>query len=530
MPKKIISILWLASLAYTLPVYNKYWAPFDEGIIVVAAQRLLAGEIPYKDFFIVMYPPGQIYMLAAIFKLFASSLIAGRIYTALISVGISMLVFFITRILTKNLVISIFSWLMVLTSLSPRLGALPAPIWPGMLLGILSVYIFIRYLKNPKSSSIFIAGLTAGAAILFRHDIGIFAALSILLPLLIEALNKKSVKYIIFFVSAISFITIPWVAYFLSLSASKDIFNSLIAFTFIHEKTAGIPFPRPCFDLNMIFHGSLHFINVNQFYLPILVYGYTLIRLLARVLRYSWRIEAEGLSLLSILSFGMFTFNHVRIRSDAAHLLTVLAPAMILSAFILHDAFSSGFKFKLKCIAKYATGLVIAMLLGLLLIKNVDKYIKNTYIKVYRYDIVKVGFERGALYLPREEAGDVLSTVKFIKENTGTGDRIYIGNIAHWKDDFGGSTVLYFLADRLPSAKFYELLPGLVTNKEVQIEIRDSLIHKDVKLIVLQDVEMAGLERSGVPEERRILDDFIEREYKATARFGKYNIYKRIPG
>ncbi|MBI5144222.1 MAG: glycosyltransferase family 39 protein, partial [Candidatus Omnitrophica bacterium] len=492
--------------------------------------RLLAGEIPYKDFFIVMYPPGQIYILGAIFKLFASSLIAGRIYTVSISAVISMLVFFITRILTANPAVSIFSWLMVLTSLSPRLGAIPSPIWPGMLLGILSIYIFIRYLKNPKSSSIFIAGLAVGATILFRHDIGIFAALSILLPLLIEALNKKSVKNIISFVSAISFVTIPWVAFFFSVSASKDIFNSLVAFTFIHEKTAALPFPKPCFDLNMIFHGSLHFINVNQFYLPILVYGYTLIYLLARAFRHSWRIEAKGLSILSILSFGICTFNQVRIRADAAHLLTVLAPAMILSAFILHDAFSSGFKFKLKYIARYAASLVIATLLGLLLIKNVDKYIKNTYIKVYRNDIVKVRFERGTLYLPKEEAGDVLSTIKFIKENTGTGDRIYIGNMAHWKDDFGGSTILYFLADRLPSTKFYELLPGLITNKEVQLEIRDSLIHKDVKLIVLQDVEKAGQERSGVPEERRMLDDFIQREYKAIARFGKYNIYKRIPG
>lgn len=530
MRTKMTPLLWLASLIYTFPVYDKYWAPFDEGIIAVAAQRLLAGEIPYKDFFIVMYPPGQIYVLAGIFKLFASSLIAGRIYAVLISVAISMSVFFITRILTSNVVVSVFSWLVVLTSLSPRLGAIPAPIWPGMLLAILSIYIFIRYLKDPKSSSIFIAGLAAGAAILFRHDIGIFAALAILFPLLIEALNKKSVRNIIYFASGTLFITIPWAAYFINVSASKDIFDSLIAFTFVHQKTAVLPLPKPCFDLNMIFHGSLHFINVNQFYLPIVVYGYMLISLLTRAFRRSRRIETEGLSSLSILLFGIFTFNQVRIRADSAHLLTVLAPAVILSASILCDAFSYAVRFKLRYLARYITGVVVAMLLCLLMIKNIDKYMKNTYIKVFRKDIVKVGFERGAIYLPKEEAQDVLNAVKFIKDNTRPGDHIYIGNMAHWKDDFGGSTILYFLTDRLPSTKFYELLPGLITDKGVQLEIKNSLAAKDVRLIVLQDVEVPGPQRAEVSKDRLLLDDFIERQYKAIARFGKYNIYMRRPG
>lgn len=521
-------VLWLAGFLYTVPVYNKYWAPFDEGIIAVAAQMLLAGEIPYKDFFIVMYPPGQIYVLAAIFKIFSYSLTAARLYTVFVSLAGAMLVFFMTRLLTKNLAISIFAWLMVLTSLSPRLGAIPAPIWPGMLLGVLSLYIYMLYLKNGKLSYVIVAGTVCGAAIAFRHDIGIFASAAILFPLSMEVSYKKFFKRIVFFIAPILAITSLWLAYFISKSASKDIFNSLVAFTSIHQKTAALPFPRPCLDLSMIFHGSLQFINVNQFYIPILAYIFISAFLLFKGFGRSRYDEMTRLSLTAILLFGVFTFNQARIRTDPAHLLTVIHPTIVLCAFILYDTFSQKFNTRPSYLTKCLIAGLIAVLLPLLLIKNIDKYLKNTYTKVYKKSIIKTVFDRGSIYVPKDEREDVLSTIEFIKDNTLPDDRIYIGNMAHWKDDFGGSTIIYFLANRLPAVKFYELLPGLVTDRETQQEIRDSLKEKDVKLIILQDVDTGALKREDASRDVRILDDFIQANYAPAAKFGKYNLFKRI--
>lgn len=521
-------VLWLAGFLYTVPVYNKYWAPFDEGIIAVAAQMLLAGEIPYKDFFIVMYPPGQIYVLAAIFKIFSYSLTVARLYTVFVSLAGAMLVFFMTRLLTKNLAISIFAWLMVLTSLSPRLGAIPAPIWPGMLLGVLSLYIYMLYLKNGKLSYVIVAGTVCGAAIAFRHDIGIFASAAILFPLSMEVSYKKFFKRIVFFIAPILAITSLWLAYFISKSASKDIFNSLVAFTSIHQKTAALPFPRPCLDLSMIFHGSLQFINVNQFYIPILAYIFISAFLLFKGFGRSRYDEMTRLSLTAILLFGVFTFNQARIRTDPAHLLTVIHPTIVLCAFILYDTFSQKFNTRPSYLTKCLIAGLIAVLLPLLLIKNIDKYLKNTYTKVYKKSIIKTVFDRGSIYVPKDEREDVLSTIEFIKDNTLPDDRIYIGNMAHWKDDFGGSTIIYFLANRLPAVKFYELLPGLVTDRETQQEIRDSLKEKDVKLIILQDVDTGALKREDASRDVRILDDFIQANYAPAAKFGKYNLFKRI--
>lgn len=517
------AVLWLLSFAYTFPVYNKYWAPFDEGIIAVAAQRLLAGEIPYKDFFIVMYPPGQIYVLAALFKIFSCSLIAGRIYTVLLSVTSSMLVFFMTRMLTKNRTASIVAWFIALTSLGPRLGAIPAPIWPGVLLGLFSIYIFILYLKKEKTAYLFMAGVMAGAAVTFRHDIGIFASIAIILPLIAQAGGgPKILRRIIAFVFGASLIVLPWVLYLIRSSASRDMFNSLITFTSIHQKTASMPFPRPCLDLNMIFHGSLQFININQFYIPVLIYGVILVFLALRIKSLSG--SEKNLSLLAILLFGIFTFNQARIRPDPAHLLSAIEPSAILFGFLLSD--STGALKRGLIIRRAATALILFLFL-LLSIKNIDKCLKNTYTKVYKKSIVATKFDRGTIYVPKEEQEEVLNTLQFIRRNTDSGDRIYVGNIVHWKDDFGGNTLLYFLADRLPCTKFYELLPGLITDGAVQREIVNSLKLHDVKLLVLQDVDVAGLKADSQPKDSLMLDNFIKENYRFTARFGRYSLYTK---
>ncbi len=520
---KLFFILLAAGLAYTFPAFNKYWAPYDEGIIAVASQCLLAGELPYRDFFIIMYPPGQIYVLALLFKIFSSCLIAGRIYAVFLSVGISLLVFYMTLMLTRRRVFSFLSWFFVLVSLAPRLGAIPAPIWPGVFLALLTIYAYMRYLEDPKYLYLIAAGLTGGLAVLFRHDIGIFALGAVFISLFIKALyDKKPIRQPLLFVISALAVILPAAAYFITKTAGKDMVNSLILFPFIHQKTASLPFPAPCFNLNMIFHGSLAFIKVNQYYIPVLAYIFTSIYLLGRFFKGKIR-EKENLALLSVLLFGVFTFNQVMTRTDPAHLLTVIQPAAILFGFLAAGALKHKFNLRVNVLALYTGSVILLFLFTLLSVKNIDKYVKNNFRKAYKRDVIMTRFERGAIYVPKNERDEILKTLDFIKKNTSSGERIYIGNIAHWKDDFNGSILLYFLADRLPATKYYEQAPGLLAKSEVQREIRDSLVKNNVNLLVLQDIDLSGAEPGG----NRLLDDFIHENYKRAEKFGKYNIYVR---
>jgi len=302
-------------------------------------------------------------------------------------------------------------------------------------------------------------------------------------------------------------------------TAANDMVNSLILFPFIHQKTAGLSFPGPCFNLNMIFHGSLYFIKVNQYYIPVIAYFFTSIYLLGRFFK-GKICDRENLALLSVLLFGVFTFNQVITRTDPAHLLTVIAPGAILFGFLASRALALKFTLRINVLSLYAGSAVLLFLFTLLSVKNIDKYVKNNFRKVYKNDVVLTRFERGAIYVPKDEREEILNTLDYIKKNTSPGKRIYVGNITHRKGDFNGSILLYFLADRLPATKYYEQAPGLLELPGVRREIKESLAKDNTKLLVLQNIPNGSM---GSGE----IDEFIRENYKLAKKFGKYNVYMK---
>jgi 4-amino-4-deoxy-L-arabinose transferase-like glycosyltransferase len=56
--------------------------PYDEGLIVSGAARILRGQHPYSDFNS-GYPPGQFYTVAAVFRIFGPSLLSERVWDSL---------------------------------------------------------------------------------------------------------------------------------------------------------------------------------------------------------------------------------------------------------------------------------------------------------------------------------------------------------------------------------------------------------------------------------------------------------------
>ncbi|MCL5998623.1 MAG: hypothetical protein M1546_21580, partial [Chloroflexi bacterium] len=75
--------LFVAAFLCLLPSIRNTLNIYDEGLIVLGAERVLNGQIPYRDFW-TMYGPGQIYILAGLFKLFGVSLITERIYDLIV--------------------------------------------------------------------------------------------------------------------------------------------------------------------------------------------------------------------------------------------------------------------------------------------------------------------------------------------------------------------------------------------------------------------------------------------------------------
>jgi len=490
--------------------------PFDEGIVTVASELTLKGSVPYRDFFIIMYPPGQIYVLAALYHFFDVSIFTGRMLAVFIQAFLMLAVFLLCLKITDNLKLSVVGWILALSCSGLRLGVVPSPIWSSMMFSLFGILFVISYAENKRFIFLLLAGILTSLAIMHRHDIGMFCYVSICCSLF---LSHKKAKNILYYSLVSFFVPLVVLAYFAKHQAINDLINSLFLFPFVHEKTAFIAFPKPCFDLTMIFHGSLSFIKVNQFYVPILVYCFSAILLFAGFLN-NKKFELKKYEALPILIFGVLTFNQARIRTDPAHLLTVIFPALVL--FIYGIWFFSRIHINkiLKFLYISFIGL-ISFLFLLIFVKNSDKIFKNIIKKPLRGDIILTAFERGGIYIPKEESGVVLDVVKHIRTKTSEDDRIYVGLLDHSVDSFGGNILLYTLSERMPSAKYYELAPGLVTSGYVQEEIIDSLKTHNVPLLILQkNTKENSLGKS-------MLDDYIGKNYYPSKRIGDYFIYEK---
>jgi len=259
-----------------------------------------------------------------------------------------------------------------------------------------------------------------------------------------------------------------------------------------------------------------------------LIYLFITLFLMMKFIK-KFKFGKSDIALFVLLIFGILTFNQARIRTDPAHLLTVIYPSVILFGFMLYKIiyFRKRSKFIRYSYNTYV--IIIFFLFSLLVIKNIDKFIKNVFKKPYKKSILLAKFDRGAVYIPKEEKDDVVNTVAFLKDHTKSGERIYVGNTAHWKDDFGGSVILYTLCHRMPSTKYYEIHPGFITQKNIQEEMKNSLQVKNVRYLVLQDIDATIAENIRIDDSALILDDYIKRAYTLVKKYGKYNIYgKRL--
>jgi hypothetical protein len=89
-------ILSIASAVCHLPVLHMRLNVYDEGIVLVGADRVLQGHVLYRDFWS-MYPPGQFYTLAFLFKLFGTSVLVERIYDLAVRSLLTLCGFLVTR-------------------------------------------------------------------------------------------------------------------------------------------------------------------------------------------------------------------------------------------------------------------------------------------------------------------------------------------------------------------------------------------------------------------------------------------------
>lgn len=162
-------LVFVISLLY-LFLFRRYSAMDpDEGIVLQGAERILRGEMPYRDFF-TFYTPGSFYLLAGIFRVFGDSFIVARTSIAIAGAEFSLITYLLARRVCSRQIALLAAGLTMTTGAAYRFLVLHN--WDATFFACLSVYAAVRLLESRKITWAFATGSLVALTILIEQSKG----------------------------------------------------------------------------------------------------------------------------------------------------------------------------------------------------------------------------------------------------------------------------------------------------------------------------------------------------------------------
>ncbi len=504
---------------------------YDEGLILNGAAWVLDGAVPYRDFWTI-YAPGQFWALAGWFKLFGTSVLSERIYDALARTLLTIACYSAAWAFTRRrgptamtATLSV-AWLWYI-------GFYGYPLIPASAAAIGACVALVQWLEAERSTGLLVvAGLLAAVAAVFRHDVGAYTALALLIGVALAGNRQR--RAIPILLSTMLLGGLPALLFLLVNVPIRELWAQLVAFPLTtYADVRALPFPSISKSLHaaMTQPGDLHRLSnavvtvMLGLPLPVAVFGLYL------GLRNGYRHRvgkdaandlnghATALILLSVLTLLLFSKGLV--RPSAVQML----PAILLASTLLCCWLTS----------PHARARRLAPSILLLFLPPViasgqalfqDGLGPHTMVGVIERSnheaVGEIPRARG-FKLPEDQR----RAVSFLREQTAPDTAIYVGKPRHDRI-FVNDVLFYFLAERPSTTRFAELHPGEVTTRATQAEMIAALERNAVTWVVIwrgamhQEPNASG-RSSGV----RLLDRYIGNHYAQIQAFGDYLILKR---
>lgn len=507
---------------------------YDEGVVAFGAERLLRGDVPYRDFWAMGYVPGQFWAVAALFELFGESLLVERIWDVVVRAGITLLVFLVvqrlgSRVTAAAAALLVVAWLWAV-------GFHGYPLFPATLVTLCSVRAFIEFVLRPQRHSwLWLAGAFAGVTALFRHDIGFYVlATEVLTAFLVYRVSlAKSdadvaeahsgaiapfMRWLWPLVGGAILAGLPAALVLLWQVPFADLWEQLFVLpATIYPLVRSLPYPSLLLPFADLIQGGvqamptavLGFLNVAPYYFHVVV----LIGALHHVVS-SWR--RDGWSALSgrtlCIAFLMILlcalFLKTLVRPGYVQLAQVIVMAIVLGALLLPPR---------GRVAVVVSGLCIVLMTTFPLGKLLQGQRAREAATVQK---------AAPFGVPADQA----AAIKFIQANVPPGASIYVGNGRH-DITVVNDVMFYFLADRPSATKHHELHPGVTTTLEVQSKMIDEIAAANVEFVVLfvsgstrREPNLSS-KSSGV----LVLDEYLSAHYEHVHTLGRYVIKRRRP-
>jgi Dolichyl-phosphate-mannose-protein mannosyltransferase len=536
---KFVGSVFILLLVYMMYSSTRGISIYDEGLICYGADRVLAGDVPYRDFW-TAYGPGQYYLLAGVFKVFGTSLLVARMYCVFVEWIVAILAYSISRRITGP-VGGVISCVSVAVWLSYDRTVL-YPVIPAFAFALAG---FWSLAHSSSKKNIILAGLLTGCVTVVRYDLGIYAfaiqSVIVVRQSLVGPINGAAEKplfragelkgFLIYATSA-SGVVLP---VFLALTRAvprQMLYEIFVDFPFrIYPQFRSVPFPRPqdfvtmgmhglratiWSDYSIIMHGSIYG-------LPLLVLTGSAVLLLGRWMR-SRLLNAENWLAAALVSFGFGVFFSIRVRPDLPHMVLAMVSALILLPWLVRLINAST---SIRSLYRPFSNLLL-ICLGLVMLHCITKRHIQPWLNddAARFLPINIDRAKGISIVSDTGTDGFAEAVQYIREKTPAGESIYVGNTRH-DQIYYNNAMFYFLAERRSATRFVDLQPGIATIYRGQSEIIEAIKRQKVSYVVLWEAPLSpepnrSSESSGVTT----LDDFIKANYERVAGFGKYVILR----
>jgi hypothetical protein len=515
---------------------------YDEGLVLTAAMRVAAGQVPHRDFY-ANYGPAQFYLIAGLFRLFSESLLVERIVDFVLKGLIVASVFSIASAYCRRPVATCTAILS--TAWFFGLSGSGSTIIPVSLLNVVACVLILPVFAGRLSSGrMLAAGAVAGVATLFRYDTGV-ALIGIHLSVFVIATYFKGESNwiraiaIAFWPYLLGFaiITLPPAIYYLSVAPLQFFVQDIIVYSVKYYR-AGRSLPFPGVSLigleNLEIYLPLATIFVSLY---VVVWGSfsTGDKAAPGVQTIPEEQDWRGLLVtFALLSAVMYLKGLVRV--SLAQMYLSFLPSFLLLAVLFErrSVWPRLVRLSILCIvwlsavaatwsALHEVKLLYTQHLSLpewaFSSHGVLAETDNTWCKLNN------PLTEGVCFLPEANR---IEAIEFIDSHTRPDQELYVGLTKHDRV-LVNDNLIYFATQRMPATRWSHFDPFLQNRYDVQKQMVHELEVNAPPYIVL-DSEWDSVREpnesaksSGVT----LLDDYLRDNYHYTTSFGQLSIWQR---
>lgn len=451
----------------------------DEGYILHSSERMVQGQMPYRDFHFV-YTPLSLFVTDGIFRIFGSSIFSSRIIVLLTYLFSTLLLYKVVMLSTKNKLYATIA-VFIFVAWGPTHINFSWPVVFAILTGILTCYLLMKFIETRKNVYLFYAGFACFLVFLAKQNFG--ASMAFVVFSFFSIRHARKLIHILPFLYGFCWAFIFFMIYLLATNSVGGFMNDFYIFTIkriVVNSGLTTNFIYPDTPLNMAARTLL--------YLTPFIFSSSALLLITK--RRRFHLIFLGVFVLSFYLVG------IRPTTDYIHLVPLLSLigipiALLLRYNILSTARAGILLFSLAVII---LGFQTALFKG-----------------YYRWDsplitdTIYSANPRVKIFLNEKLDSTFKQFVELANKYTKPNDYILVNSY---------NPMIYFVTDRREPTKHNFISTGVVPD-EYYKEVLGNLVAKRVKLVILDKGTLEYLP----------ISDFIRHNYMYEKTVGDYDIY-----